>query len=140
MKLSQSVGYALQAALQLAETRNGPPVSCAQLAAQGKMPERFLLQILRNLTKQGILHSTRGGGGGFMLTRRPEEISVLEVIEAVDGPLAFGLPMKSGFPPEARERLNQSLRKIADETRRRLSEIRLAHLLADPATAATHEN
>src|SRR3990167_5570898 len=105
MKLSQSVAYAVHASLRLADHRDAAPVSCNRLAEQGKMPERFLLQILRDLAKQGILQSTRGGGGGFMLNRRPEEISLLEVIEAVEGPMTAFLPLKTSFPHPAGERL-----------------------------------
>ena len=47
-------------------------------------PERFLLQVLRSLVTHGILRSARGVDGGYSLTRPPEEVSVLEVIEAID--------------------------------------------------------
>ena len=87
MKLSQSVAYAIHAVLRLASGGESAPVACGRLAADGKMPERFLLQILRNLVAHGILESTRGVEGGYTLDRAPEDISVLEVIEAIDGPI-----------------------------------------------------
>src|SRR5213076_1140230 len=92
MKLSRTVAYALQATLQLAENNSHLPVPSSQLAAQGHMPERFLLQILRHLVTHGILHSTRGVDGGYSLDRKPEDISLLDVIEAIDGPLNATLP------------------------------------------------
>lgn len=84
MKLSRTVSYAVQAALQLAKSGSGNPVPCSQLAAEGHMPERFLLQILRNLVNHGILRSTRGVDGGYALTRPPEQVSLLELIEAIE--------------------------------------------------------
>ena len=65
MKLSRTVTYALQATIQLARLDGAPtPIPCSRLAAEGRMPERFLLQVLRNLVTHGILQSTRGVGGG----------------------------------------------------------------------------
>ena len=130
MKLTQSVAYAVHATLRLAEKGESATVPCNVLAQQGKMPERFLLQILRDLAKQGILSSTRGGGGGFMLGRPPEEISLLEVIEAVEGPLRAGLPLRANFPQPAGERLHQMLCGINEEVRRQLQAVSLCDLLA----------
>jgi len=129
VKLSQSVAYAVQAALKLAEDPNASPISCSQLAATGRMPERFLLQILRDLTKQGILHSTRGGGGGFMLGRTPQEISLLDMIEAVDGPLSTSLPGKGALPEGSADRLQAALKRIAEQVRDQLAAIRLCDLM-----------
>jgi len=130
MKLSQSVSYAVHATLRLADNGNATPISCSRLAEEGKMPERFLLQILRDLAKQGILQSTRGGGGGFMLDRRPEEISLLEVVEAVDGPMTPGLPLRASFPHPAGDRLYNILREVTEETRRQLQSVKLCDLTA----------
>ena len=130
MKLSQSVAYAVHATLRLADNSDAAPISCSRLAEEGKMPERFLLQILRDLAKQGILQSTRGGGGGFMLDRRPEEISLLEVVEAVDGPLTAALPLRASFPHPAGDRLFSILREVTDETRRQLQSVKLSDLAA----------
>lgn len=131
MRLSQSVTYALQATLRLAQMPEQRPVSCNQLATEGNMPERFLLQILRDLAKQGILQSTRGGGGGFMLQRPPREISLLEIVEAIDGPIGSGLPGKVNFPGETDCRIRHELERISENVRSRLASIRLADLLND---------
>src|SRR4029078_8838136 len=92
MKLSRTVAYAVRATIQLAQTNSGAPVPCSRLASEGHMPERFLLQILRNLVTHGILHSTRGVDGGYSLERKPDDISLLDLIEAIDGPLIAMLP------------------------------------------------
>src|SRR5947207_12577906 len=86
MKLSRTVSYAVRATLQLAQLSQQGPVPCSRLAADGKMPERFLLQILRNLVTHGILRSTRGVDGGYALVKPADQISLLEVIEAIEGP------------------------------------------------------
>ncbi len=81
MKLSRTVAYAVRATIQLAQMSTDRPIPCSKLASEGNMPERFLLQILRNLVTHGILRSTRGVDGGYALTRPPEDISLLDVIE-----------------------------------------------------------
>jgi Rrf2 family protein len=86
MKFTRTVAYAVQAVLSLAQASGDRPVSCSRLAAEGHMPERFLLQILRTLVTHGILHSTRGVEGGYQLNRSAAEISLLDVIEAIEGP------------------------------------------------------
>ena len=129
MKLSRSVGYALQATLQLAKANGTAPVPCSRLAAEGKMPERFLLQILRSLVAHGILASTRGVDGGYVLERGPEEISLLQIIEAVDGPISAALPSSDGLPIDARAQLERSLESVAEAARRELASVKIANLL-----------
>jgi Rrf2 family protein len=129
MKLSRTVTYALQATLQLAETASEEPVPCSRLAAEGGMPERFLLQILRSLVTHGILQSTRGVEGGYSLDRSPENISLLDIIEAVDGPMNTKLPFADCMANDAQSRLRAALQSVAMDSRKQLQEITLAHLL-----------
>ncbi len=128
MKLSRTVSYALQATLQLAEAESDNPVPCSRLAAEGKMPERFLLQILRNLVAHGVLESTRGVDGGYTLRQSPAEISLLNIIEAVDGPMVSSLPVAEGLHEKSRRKLEELLDQVNDEARTRLAAIRLSDL------------
>jgi Rrf2 family protein len=93
------------------------------------MPERFLLQILRNLVARGILSSTRGVDGGYSLDRPPEDISLLEVIEAIDGPMVAALPLGDGLPSECHALLKEAINSITARIREQLAAIKLAHLL-----------
>ena len=129
MKLSRTVAYAVQASLHLAEFRGEGPVPCSQLASEGKMPERFLLQILRHLVARGILASTRGIDGGYRLDRSPEDVSLLDVIEAIDGPMVAMLPLGDGLSESARSRLQEAICGVTEQSRRQLAAIKLAHLV-----------
>ena len=131
MKLSRTVFYALQATLQLAEEGSQAPVPCSRLATRGKMPERFLLQVLRNLVAHGILRSARGVDGGYALERPADAISLLELVEAIDGPLVPILPSGDGMPKECRSKLEESLSTVTTHTREELAEIKVADLLPD---------
>ena len=131
MKLSRTVAYAVRATLQLAQSDSTTPVPCSQLAAEGKMPERFLLQILRNLVTHGILRSTRGVDGGYSLVRSPDEVSLLEVIEAIEGPLNTGEPVTEEST-DSQHRLQDALQQVTDTSRRQLESIKLSQLLEPP--------
>ncbi len=141
MKISRTVAYAIQATLQLAQTPSEEPVPCSQLAADGHMPERFLLQILRHLVTHGILHSTRGVEGGYALERKPEDISLLDVIEAIEGPLISTIPSVDGTNGGMFQgRLREVLDDINRSARRQLAEIKLADLMplaAEPTAKAS---
>ena len=93
------------------------------------MPERFLLQILRNLVARGVLSSTRGVDGGYWLDRSPEDISLLEVIEAIDGPMVAALPLGDGLPSECHALLKEAINGVTARIREQLAAIKLAHLL-----------
>jgi Rrf2 family protein len=129
MKLSRTVAYALQATLLLAKDNSRMPVACSKLAVEGKMPERFLLQILRNLVNHGLLRSTRGVDGGYMLLKKAHDISVLDIVEAIEGPVDAGLGAVDGLPIQSRELLELALNDVARETRERLGALKLSNLL-----------
>jgi Rrf2 family protein len=104
------------------------------LAAEGNMPERFLLQILRNLVTHGILRSTRGVDGGYSLVRPADEVSLLEVIEAIEGPLDTGDTVGEGMPEESAMRLQEALQQVTANSRQQLEAIKLSQLLEPPQT------
>ncbi|TWT31725.1 RrF2 family transcriptional regulator [Blastopirellula retiformator] len=129
MKLSRTVAYALQATLQLAETDSQSPVPCSKLAAKGDMPERFLLQVLRNLVTHGILRSTRGVDGGYTLVRPAEQISLLEIIEAIDGPMDSRLPLETEVDTSFQENLKEALASVTSAMRQQLADIKISQLV-----------
>ncbi|MEX0979340.1 MAG: Rrf2 family transcriptional regulator [Pirellulales bacterium] len=136
MKLSRTVAYAVQATLQLAKSKSDAPVPCSQLAAEGHMPERFLLQVLRHLVNHGILRSTRGIDGGYALERSPRDISLLDVIEAIEGPIGATLPVFEGTEPAGHEvKLREALEQVASSVRRQLKAITISDLLSSSSLA-----
>ena len=133
MKISRTVAYAVQATLQLAQSGSEGPVPCSRLAADGHMPERFLLQVLRHLVTHGILHSTRGVEGGYRLERPPEQISLLSVIEAIEGPLNADVPGGDVNEMPCVPQLRRALQEITASACRQLEAIKLSDLLTpDP--------
>jgi Rrf2 family protein len=130
MQFSQSVTYAIQSLLQLADVEPGVFITRVKLATRGKMPERFLLEVLHELVKCGIVRSNRGGGGGFALARAADEISLLDVVEAVDGPLQSGLPGGNNMPAAVGDCLQANLERIMKAMRAELAGINLKQLVA----------
>jgi Rrf2 family protein len=133
MKLSNSAQYAIQATLQLSESKTGHPVSCRELAELGSMPKRFLLQILRNLVTHGILTSTRGVVGGYSLQRPLGGISLLDLIEATDGPIVFGVLRDSGLSKHADGLLDRTIADTTAAVRRVLAQTTVLSLLPPPS-------
>jgi Rrf2 family protein len=60
-----------------------------EVSREEKIPKSFLAKIFQSLVRAGLVRSYRGAGGGFTLVKRPEEVTVLEVIEAIEGKIAF---------------------------------------------------
>lgn len=85
MKLNQATDYAFRMVLHMSLLPTGQKVTGGALAEQELIPERFLLKIMRSLIAAGIMKSFRGVDGGFSLNREPKDISMLDVIRAVEG-------------------------------------------------------
>lgn len=88
MRVSAKADYAVRAAAELAASPDGRPIKRDQLAAAQRIPSKFLETILLELKHAGIIKSTRGIGGGYALARPADDISVADVVRAVDGPMA----------------------------------------------------
>ncbi|HSV80847.1 MAG TPA: Rrf2 family transcriptional regulator [Ramlibacter sp.] len=146
MKMSEMVEWALHCCLALAWIGPQEPVPATRLAAKFGVPPAYLGKCLQALARAGILTSTAGAKGGFRLTRAPENISVLEVVQAVDGSEpAFRCTeirqQGEGAAP-AREcrrpcAIAATMKQAEMAWRRELSSRSLADLMADaPPTAA----
>jgi len=88
MKLSLKGEYALRALLVLGIRYNEPLVRIQRIATEQNIPKRFLEQILNDLKSARLVESKRGVAGGYRLARRPEAISLAEVVRHVEGALA----------------------------------------------------
>ena len=87
MKISRSTGYALVAVGYVAQNYQQGAVLAARVSKEYNIPLEYLLKILQQLVRANVLRSKRGPRGGFFLARDAENISMLEIIEAVDGPM-----------------------------------------------------
>ena len=88
MRLSKRTDYALRAVFTLAGAYGGQPISVRELAARNDIPKRFLEQIMLDLKSRGWVDSEAGIRGGYLLAKRPEEITMGEIVRHFDGVLA----------------------------------------------------
>lgn len=89
MQITKAGEYGTLGLLALARRPLGEVVMLDAIAQEEEIPVSFLGKIFQNLAKAGLVRSARGSGGGFALLKAPEEITVLSVIEAIEGKIAF---------------------------------------------------
>jgi Rrf2 family transcriptional regulator, iron-sulfur cluster assembly transcription factor len=85
MKLTRSASYAVGVLLRIDALAEDGQVTAARIAKGCRFPPRFLYRVLRRLVAAGLLHGTSGPGGGYALARKPERITLLEIVESVEG-------------------------------------------------------
>jgi Rrf2 family protein len=88
VRLTAKSEYGVLAAIDLACNHGTGPTSAREIAERRGIPPRFLEQIFVSLRRAGLVTAVRGARGGFVLTRDPQDITVLEIVEALEGPLA----------------------------------------------------
>ncbi|MBI5971389.1 MAG: Rrf2 family transcriptional regulator [Deltaproteobacteria bacterium] len=86
-RLSRAAEYTIRGVLHLSNAPHGATVDVESVAKAQRIPVAYLAKLFQTLAKKGFVKSTRGPDGGFMLVRDPEDINLLEVIEAVEGPI-----------------------------------------------------
>lgn len=89
IRLTKAGEYGLRAIRYMVENGHEERISIGDISIDKKIPEPFLRKLFKPLVQQGIVNSTRGVSGGVRLSRAPEDITVLEVVEALEGPLAL---------------------------------------------------
>src|SRR5947209_2296552 len=96
MRLTRASSYALHAVAFMAKQKDARPVPSHVVARARGIPERFLLKVLKPLVSARILHSVKGPNGGYRLARPVSQVCLLDVIEAVDGPVRGQSPLSQG--------------------------------------------
>jgi Rrf2 family protein len=124
MRLSARVDYALRAVLELAKTASpSAPVTAERIARAQEIPPKFCESILLQLRRGGIVHAQRGPEGGYWLAKPVERISLLEIIEVIDGPLTSSRAV-SGSP------LGRVWTALEEAERGILTQVTIAHVLS----------
>ncbi len=130
MKLTRASSYALHAVAFMAVQKHDRPIASHNIAQARGIPERFLLKVLKPLVSARVLLSIKGPNGGYRLAKKPDDITMLEVLEAVDGPIRGQAP----FSEESNGPLNHKLENIckqsADAVRKQLEKVRVSDLVS----------
>jgi Rrf2 family protein len=130
MKLTRASSYAVHALAHMAQEKAGRPLPSHLVAEARGIPERFLLKVLKPLVSARVLRSVKGPHGGYQLLKEPADVSLLEIVEAVDGPLRGQAP----FIEEGNAALNKRLDAVClasnEIVREQLKGVSLADLIA----------
>jgi Rrf2 family iron-sulfur cluster assembly transcriptional regulator len=89
MQITRAGEYGVMGLMHLARRRLGQRTMIDEISRDQKISKSFLAKIFQSLVKAGLVRSIRGAGGGFALAKNPDQIPVLEIIEAVEGRIVF---------------------------------------------------
>lgn len=89
MQITRQADYAIQAVWYISKLGANQRAATRQIAEEQHIPASFLAKIISQLSIAGLLQTSRGARGGVMLAKSPSEISLLEVVEAIDGPISL---------------------------------------------------
>lgn len=133
MRVSQKLEYACRAAIQLAKHHDGgTPLRLDDLATREHVPATFLVQILSDLKKANLVISKRGKSGGYLLGTEPDQISLAQIIEAVDPQLLEEPEVAAGQSAPALHLIWQGLTTTLQETLRATTLAQLANPEEEP--------
>ena len=146
MRVSAKSDYALRALIEMAAREDGKAVSAEELGRAQEIPHGFLQAILADLRKAGVVISQRGQSGGWRLARAASDVSVADVIRAVDGPLVsvYGLRPEAVSYNDRADVLQHVWIAARDALRDVFEEVSIAHLasrsLPDAVTSRTADD
>lgn len=131
MKLNRSTGYALLAVGYIAKNQEKKLVLSHDIAKEYDIPLEYLLKILKDMAKVNVLRSKRGPRGGFCLAKAPSKISLLEIIEAVEGPIENQFQL-SDFTKKDKlgSKADKACEKALNQGKAVLSKTRVSALIA----------
>jgi Rrf2 family protein len=129
MKLTRAASYALHAVAYMAAQKTDKPVASHKIAAERGIPERFLLKVLKPLVGARVLVSIKGPNGGYKLARSPNDISMLEILEAVDGPIRGLSPLTEEQDGPLNKKLEDICKESAESVRKLLEKHKISSLV-----------
>lgn len=131
MKITKEADYALRIVAMLA--KSGQQIEAKVIAEQNGIPYRFTLKILRKIVQAGYLKSFRGVNGGYMLNKKPEEITLRNIIEVIDGEIALnGCLGESGCcANDGSCVIRRKLQQVQDIVTNELDRITFADIIAE---------
>ena len=118
------------AVMELGLHRGGAPVRIRSIADAHGIPSQFLVQILLQLKNAGIVRSTRGASGGYQLAKTPQEITLAEIVEVVEGPLQGGEKTAKSDTPVTQV-VHQAWKSVSVALRSKLESITIAQMIED---------
>jgi Rrf2 family protein len=131
MKIGRSTGYALLAIAYIAQNKEKKAVLSQDISRQYDIPLEYLLKILQQLVKANLLHSKRGPSGGFTLARPSEKINVLQIIEAVEGPMSNPLRLAELAPgSKIGSKTDKVFEKASAQAKAVFSQTKLSSIIA----------
>ena len=135
LRLSKKADYALIAMKHLALRGDRGSSSAREIAAMYDIPIELMAKVLQRLVRRGLLASHQGTRGGYELARRPTQMSVADVIQAIDGPVAVTACSSDENQCEQFSKCNvrDPLWKVRERILTALGECTIAELAADPA-------
>jgi Rrf2 family protein len=140
LRLSKKADYALMAMKHLAVRGDRGSSSAREIAEQYDIPIELMAKVLQRLVRRGLLLSHQGTRGGYQLGRRPAQISVADVIQAIDGPVTVTACTTEEGQCEQFSKCNvrDPLFKVRDRILAALAECTIAELAAEPVSPAPY--
>jgi Rrf2 family protein len=130
LRLSRASSYAVTAIVHLVRLGEDTPLASQHIATAEGIPERFLLKVLKPLVDAGILRSVKGPNGGYRLARPASSITLLEIVEAVDGGVRGLAPLLDDSDTVFNRRLDAVCQDVAALVRERLGQVTMSKLAA----------
>jgi Rrf2 family protein len=130
MRLTRASSYALHALAYMAVQKNNKPIPSHLIAKERGIPERFLLKVLKPLVGVRVLISVKGPNGGYRLAKPANQVTMAEIIEAVDGPIRGNAPLsqEEGGDNALNRKLEAVCKQCAEIEKKQLEKVAISEL------------
>jgi Rrf2 family protein len=130
MNISTKGRYGLRAMLDLAANYEGKPITLSNIAKRQGISDGYLEQLMMQLKRSRLVKSVRGAQGGYILAKKPEDITVGEVFRALEGPIAPVACVSENFPDECGRFEGCATRVVWEDVRNKVAEVLDSYTLA----------